>query len=117
MGDKEAITATLLDYFEGWFDGDAVRMDRALHPELAKRGLAPDGAIHPLGKQWMVDATRDGKGKANRPADLALEVRVSDIYNNIATGIVYSAVFIEYAHLVRTPDGWKIINTLYMRRT
>ena len=35
--DAEAITDTILDYFEGWFHGDTARMDRALHPELAKR--------------------------------------------------------------------------------
>ena len=35
--ERAMIVATALDYFEGWFDGDAVRMERALHPELAKR--------------------------------------------------------------------------------
>jgi hypothetical protein len=35
--DAEAVTDTILDYFEGWFDGDTARMQRALHPELAKR--------------------------------------------------------------------------------
>jgi len=28
---------TALDYTEGWYAGDAARMERALHPELAKR--------------------------------------------------------------------------------
>jgi hypothetical protein len=35
--DAEVVTDTILDYFEGWFDGDTARMERALHPELAKR--------------------------------------------------------------------------------
>ena len=35
--DEQAIEATVRDYFEGWFDGDAERMERALHPQLAKR--------------------------------------------------------------------------------
>jgi hypothetical protein len=34
--DEVAIRACLLDYFDGWFDGDAARMDRALHAGLAK---------------------------------------------------------------------------------
>jgi len=25
------------DYFEGWFEGDAARMERALHRDLVKR--------------------------------------------------------------------------------
>ena len=117
MGDKEAITATLLDYFEGWFDGDAVRMERALHPELCKRGIRPDGTIAQDTAQEMIDATRAGQGKKGRPADLQLEVKVHDVYGNIATACVYSAVYIEYAQLSRTPQGWKIVNTLYTRRT
>ena len=29
----DTITAAALDYVEGWFDGDADRMRRALHPD------------------------------------------------------------------------------------
>ena len=114
--DKEAIIATVLDYFEGWFDGDPVRMERALHPQLAKRGVKPDGAIHPITADQMIQATREGMGKQNRPADLKIEVKVDDVFGDIATATVYSAVFVEYAQLVKTAQGWKILNTLYKRR-
>src|SRR6516225_3501981 len=40
--DNAAITKTALDYIEGWYTGDAVRMERALHPELAKRMISTD---------------------------------------------------------------------------
>jgi Putative lumazine-binding len=32
--DHELITQTVHDYFEGWYDADVARMDRALHPDL-----------------------------------------------------------------------------------
>src|SRR5215216_5923416 len=35
--DREAIKQTALDYVEGWYEGNAERMERALHPDLAKR--------------------------------------------------------------------------------
>ena len=35
--DREAVRGAVLDYFEGWFTGDAERFLSALHPELAKR--------------------------------------------------------------------------------
>ena len=43
--DRTAVIGVVLDYFEGWFSGDAARMERALHPELCKRSFArdPDG--------------------------------------------------------------------------
>ncbi len=117
--DRAAITATLMDYFEGWFDGDAVRMERALHPELAKRGVrvdtSGDPAVASMTAPEMIGWTRGGEGTAEKPADLAINVKVNDIHGNIATATVYSAVYVEYAHLVRTPDGWKILNTVYVR--
>ena len=36
-GDKVAVREAVLDYIEGWYAGDAERMERALHPDLAKR--------------------------------------------------------------------------------
>ena len=35
--DSAAIRTTALDYIEGWYEGSSERMERALHPELAKR--------------------------------------------------------------------------------
>jgi hypothetical protein len=118
--EKEAIIATALDYFEGWFNGDAERMERALHPGLNKRHVPVDMTGSQLSgattAAQMIGWTRDGEGKAERPADLAIKVRVDDIYEQIASATVYSAVYVEYLQLARTPEGWRIVNSLYMRR-
>jgi hypothetical protein len=36
---EDAVRSAVMDYVEGWFEGDAGRMERALHPELVKRCL------------------------------------------------------------------------------
>lgn len=119
--DHKVIIATATDYFEGWFNGDAARMERTLHPHLNKRGVDLDTAgvqlSTPRTAVQMIGWTRDGEGKAERPADLAIKVRVDDVYEQIATATVYSAVYIEYLQLMRTPEGWRIVNALYMRRS
>ena len=35
--EHDAVRSVVLDYLEGWFEGDADRMRRALHPEFVKR--------------------------------------------------------------------------------
>ena len=65
MADRDAIVRVALDYFEGWFDGDAVRMERTLHPDLAKR--SPDdapapGELEKLTAREMIEATAKGSG-------------------------------------------------------
>ena len=37
---REAIKKTALDYGEGWYEGSAERMERALHPDLANTSYA-----------------------------------------------------------------------------
>jgi hypothetical protein len=114
MTDEQAIEQTVLDYFEGWFDGDAARMERALHPGLAKRspqngGLAEDTA------QTMIEATRAGIGTRHPPEKRGIEIDVTDVHGGIATAVVHSEIYREYLHLARTEDGWKIVNALWDR--
>jgi ketosteroid isomerase-like protein len=105
------VTQAALDYFEGWFDGDVARMDSALHPDLVKRRAGDELGV--TTKERMLELTRDGEGKADGD-DRTLEVEVHGVHGDIATATVRSAVYHEYLHLVRTRDGWKIANALWM---
>jgi hypothetical protein len=110
---EAAIVSVVLDYFEGWFDGDASRMERALHPGLAKRSLDEDGrTLNETTAAWMIDATARGVGVRD-PGDRRIEVEVEEVYGTIASATVRSAVYREYVQLVRTPEGWKIVNALW----
>ena len=113
---EAAVTSVVLDYFEGWFDGDAARMERALHPGLAKRALEQDArTLNETTAEWMIDATARGVGRERDPGDRAIEVEVVDVHDTIANATVRSTVYREYVQLVRTPEGWKIVNTLWER--
>lgn len=115
--DAAAIERTIRDYFEGWFEGDAARMERALHPGLAKRSLQRDeeGAefLDTDTAQEMITATERGVGRRHAPDKRHFEIDVEDIYGTIANVTVRSAVYREYVGLVRTLEGWKIVNALW----
>jgi hypothetical protein len=111
--EHELITRTVLDYFEGWFDGDVARMDRALHPELVKR--SPREPLGVTTKQRMLELTARGEGREDG-ADRRLDVEIEDVRDDIASVTVRAAVYHEYLHLVRTPDGWRIANALWRPR-
>lgn len=114
--DQDLIVQTALDYFEGWFDGDVSRMERALHPDLAKRWSAEaDGRLRTLTKVSMVELTAAGAGSADA-TDRRLDVVVLDVEQEIASVVVRSAPYYEYLHLVRTREGWRIVNALYRTR-
>ena len=112
--DEELITSVVRDYYEGWYDADIHRMERALHTDLVKRSSARDqgATLSFITKQQMVEYTGKGEGKAEG-ADRALDIEIQDLSDSIASVTVRTPVYYEYLHLVRTPDGWKIANALF----
>ncbi len=114
MTQEEAIVACALDYYEGWFDGNPARMERALHPQLTKCSLADDGeTLDTMGAADMVEWTTDGAGRRLDPGDRRIQVTVDDVFDDIATATVHSAVYVDYLQLVRTRAGWKIANVVF----
>ncbi|HET7471487.1 MAG TPA: nuclear transport factor 2 family protein, partial [Candidatus Limnocylindrales bacterium] len=116
---QEAIEATIADYYLGWYDGDADRMARALHPRLAKRGWLRDTSGIPAfdGDDFtaMVEYTRRGQGRTTDPDRRRYEVRAVEVYDDIASACVYAVPYVDYLHLVRTDDGWRIMNALWRK--
>lgn len=120
-GDVAAVHAAVLDYFEGWYDADPERMRRALHPALAKRSRGQDEgrtpAVSSVTAEEMVAWTAAGhgraRGQAHGPAGPAVEIQVADVSGTIATVVVRSDAYVEYLHLVATPEGWRIVNALW----
>ena len=115
--DTALIVATVHDYFEGWFDGDVSRIERALHRDLVKRSSLRDQAstLPFLTAEQMITWTGEGEGVhvASGLADRTIEVEVLDVKHDIASVLVRSEPYHEYLHLVRTGDGWKVANALW----
>ena len=110
---KQDIVATVRDYFEGWYDADVARMNRALHPELVKRSTSDLSRV--TTKERMLELTAEGAGREDGE-DRTLEIEVDDVFGDIATARVQSAVYQEYVQLVRTDEGWQIANALWALR-
>ena len=109
-----AIEATVRDYVEGWYGGDAARMDRALHDDLVKRiRTADEGtgvSLREVTKERMVGLTDAGGGESPGAAH---EIEIHHVSGSIASAQVRSLEYLDYLHLVETEDGWKIVNILF----
>jgi peroxiredoxin len=109
---RQAIVRTAKDYVEGWYEGNAERLRRALHPELAKRKVVVEGQQPRL---WSL-TTAELVGNA-KPHELAagqtIDVRVLDVHGGMATVKIVSPRFVDYAHLVLWKGEWKIVNVAW----
>ncbi|MGD2153705.1 MAG: nuclear transport factor 2 family protein [Gemmatimonadales bacterium] len=116
--DSAAITRTALDYIEGWYEGNAERMERALHPELAKRMVSTDPAsgsstLNHMTAQQLVAATGAGYGTRTPEAERRRDLTILDIYENVASVKVVARDWIDYLHLAKFDNSWVIINVLW----
>src|SRR5438876_7564294 len=85
--DSAAIRETAMDYIEGWYAGDAARMERALHPELAKRVVTTDtrtnrSQLESIGALTLIQRTRAGGGSRTPIDRQQKDFRILDIYAN-----------------------------------
>lgn len=113
MTDQELIINAVLHYVEGWYTADAERMARVLHPSLAKRRVTPEGETWDVTKDWMVEATGNGKGKIDDPEQGIKDITVLDITGSIASVKLVSEKFDDYLHLVKQENDWMIVNVLW----
>lgn len=117
--DSAAIRATALDYVEGWYTGDSVRMARAVHPDLAKRIVVAAGAAPRLNHMTaaaLIGAAGRGGGK-NVPADRQRkDVRILDVFQNTASVRADMSDWIDYMQMAKWNDRWVIVNVLWEMR-
>ena len=119
--DSAAIRATALDYAEGWYEGNAERMERALHPELAKRIMrtTPEGRsrLEQMSAMTLVQGTRAGGGKSTPPDRQQKDVYILDIFNGAASVKTVMSGWIDYMHMARWNGRWVIVNVLWELKT
>ncbi len=116
--EKAAIKATAMNYIEGWYEGSAERMEKALHPELHKVGLVTiketgKDMFSGAGKSKMVELARLGIGKKIPKDKRNITVFILDVFKNTASVKTVSVEYIDYLHLAKFNGQWKIKNVLW----
>ena len=115
--DQAAIKQTALDYIEGWYEGNAERMERALHPELAKRIVRsnPEGRsrLDQMSAMSLVQGTRRGGGKETPKEKQQKDVTILDVFENAASVKVVASDWVDYLHVAKYSGRWVIVNVLW----
>lgn len=116
--DSAGIRSAALDYIQGWYSANPTRMERALHPELAKRMVQDDPQSHKsvlnqMGAKELVRYTREGGGKDTPTRRRQGDVSILDIYQGAASAKVIAGDWVDYLHLARWNGRWLIVNVLW----
>ncbi|MBK8808758.1 MAG: nuclear transport factor 2 family protein [Bacteroidales bacterium] len=116
QSDEALIKTTALNYLEGWYTADSVRMAEALSPMLAKRGFlyANDKKtieVHEASYSQMITWTAMQTKKSL--ADISITVKILEIGENIAMVRTETPDFVDYIHMGRLNGSWKIYNVVW----
>jgi hypothetical protein len=116
--DKEQVKLAVLDYVEGVYEVDASKIERSVHPDLAKRGFyikkgetGYTGGVMTF--QELVELAKTYNKNGRVPKTAPKEVVIYDVSDQTATAKLTAIWGIDYMHLAKYDGKWKIINILW----
>jgi len=119
--ERAEIKKTALDYIDGWYEGDATRMARALHPELAKRIMRVDAKtgeawLEQMGATTLIHGTAAGRGTGAPKEKRQDDVQVLDVFGPVASVRITAGEWIDYLHMAKWKGHWVIVNVLWQMK-
>jgi hypothetical protein len=117
--DSFEIKQAALNYIESQHSPNPKKMEQALHPRMVKRTFWKDKAT---GKDYVRETTTESmillaesynKKGDQFPASPKKQVLFLDVSDRTASVKLIADEWIDYMHLVKVNDSWKIINVLW----
>jgi hypothetical protein len=110
--DSSAVRATVTNYIEAYYTGDARRMEQTLHPHYLKHMIHRDIPMRDKTGPQMVEETRS-HGIPDIPlAQRTEQVTVLDIAGTIASAKLVTPGWVDYMTLSKSGGEWKILSVV-----
>jgi Putative lumazine-binding len=110
--DASAVRATVTNYIEAYYTGDAARMERTLHPHYLKHKIHGNIPIREQTGADLVQAARSGEGTHMTQAERTEQVTVMDVAGNIASAKLVTPGWTDYMTLTKLNGEWKILSVV-----
>jgi Putative lumazine-binding len=112
--EEAAVRATVTDYIEGYYTGDAARMEKSLHPHYLKHTISgTDGQLkmtEKTGLQMVEDVRSNGRQK--NLSNKKEQITVLDVAADIASAKLVTADWVDYLTLTKWNGEWKIVSVV-----
>jgi hypothetical protein len=117
--DREAVRQAALDYVEGIYNVEPSRIERSVHPKLAKLGFyrpPADDAYRPSSTmtfERLVEIAKNYNKEGKLPKDAPKEVTILDVLDQTASVKLVAEWGVDYMHLAKFDGKWMIVNVLW----
>ena len=114
--DQEAVKQAVLDYVEGVYEANPAKIERSVHPDLAKRGFfvkEQETTESTMSFTAFMEHTKTYNKDGQFPLDSPKEIIIYEVLDQTASVKLIAAWGIDYMHLAKYDDKWKIIHVLW----
>lgn len=117
--DREGVRQAVLDYVEGVYNVDPSRIERSVHPNLAKLGYyrgandADYGNALPMTFERLKDVARNFNREGRVPQDAPKQIDIYEVLDKTASVKLTAYWGIDYMHLAKIDGKWMIVNVLW----
>jgi hypothetical protein len=117
--DRPAVERAVLDYVEGFYEGDTTKLVRSVHPDVTKYGYyVPRDSTRYLGEAMpfaeFLAYARGIKARGRpAPADAPKRVEVFDVQNQTASAKLTAWWGTDYLLLAKYDGRWMIRQVLW----
>lgn len=110
--DASAVRATVTNYIEAYYTGNAPRMEQTLHPHYLKHKIHGNIPVREQTRADLVQSTRSGDGAHLAEAKRQEQVTVLDVAGNIASAKLVTPGWTDYMTLTKTNGQWRILSVV-----
>jgi len=110
--DSSSVRATVRNYIDAYYTGDAHRMEQTLHPHYLKHVIHGDIPMREMTGLQIVQAVSEGVPVDIPPADRTEQVSVLDISGSIASAKLVTPHWVDYMTLSKSDGEWKILSVV-----
>ncbi len=116
--DEAGVRQAVLDYVEGVYEVDPSRIERSVHPDLAKHGFyrpEPGGPYKrvPMTFDRLVQLATNYNKDGHIPKDAPKEVILFEVLDKTASIKLVASWGIDFMHLAKEDGKWKIVYVLW----
>jgi hypothetical protein len=116
--ERAAVRQAVLDYVEGVYNVDPARIEKSVHPELAKRGFyrARGKEGYSEGKMThaqLIEVAKTWNKAGKLRPDAPKEITIFEVTDQTASAKLVAEWGMDYFHLAKYDGKWLIVNVLW----
>ena len=112
--ESAAVRATVTNYIESYYAGDAARMEKSLHPHYLKHVISTSDGNLRMTEKTGLQMVQDVRSQSTDlpKSEQTEQITVLDVSKGMASAKLVTSHWIDYMTLAKWNGEWKIVSVV-----